>query len=106
MKHNFTEKEEEKTRNVGSLIEGIVWVIIMATILIGICCSCTSKDTYHEYGNSTDKVTQQKITLKKMSAPNGFRVVLHKETGIVYISTIEGGITPLYNSDGSLYVLK
>lgn len=105
MKHNFTEKEEEKTRNVGSLIEGIVWVIIMATVLIGICCSCTSKDQY-EYGSSTDKVTQQKITLKKIQVSYGLQVTVHKETGVVYINTYEGGITPLYNSDGSLYVLK
>ena len=101
MKHNFTEKEEEKTRNVGSLIEGIVWVIIMATVLIGICCSCIRESAPMKNSLYKDKVS---FYIYQDGKTN---VLVHKETGCVYVRTSNNAAyVPLYNSDGTLYTVK
>lgn len=34
----------------------------------------------------------------------GWDVLVDKETGVMYLSIVYGGVTPLYNTDGSLKV--
>lgn len=126
--------DKEKIRNVWSVVEGIIWVILMVGMLCWVLSSCGSPSSNKGYGYDYEKTNQngtsvmsgeERYDRRKMdmeltmpsSRPgesmfmvvernSHFVVFSHKETGVCYIYRYEGGICPMYNSDGSLYLYR
>ena len=70
--------------------------------IISIVCSiCLG---FALYALVTDKQTEQTEEGVKWFEYVDMNVIRHRETGVCYYAT-EDYITPLYNADGSLYVL-
>ena len=123
---------ERKIKNPWSLVEGIVWVILMVGFLCWIlssCCPSNSNKGYgyektNQIGTSVDTGEVEydwrkiKTNLTMPSKRPGesmfmvieentkFSVVCHRETGVCYIYRYEGGVCPMYNADGSLYIYR
>lgn len=74
-------------------------VLIMAIVLAFGLCGC--EDGY------IPKSQDDSNSLFKLVYSQGAKdVLVDKETGVMYLSIAWGGITPLYNADGSLKVWR
>lgn len=74
--------------------------IISAILLVIICvlCGCSESD---EAGSETIDNERLKIVYYYDSF---VRIFEDSDTGVQYLSQRQGGICPLYNADGTLYI--
>ena len=124
--------EKEKVRNWWSIAEGVIWFILMIGMLCFVLTACSGNNSnskgygYATTGQETTSVSNeeaydwkhihQELTMPS-KRPNQsmfmvierndhFTVFCHKETSVCYIYRYEGGITPMYNADGTLYTYR
>lgn len=74
---------------------------ILIILFVSLCCSGCSLIEVANAGENNEEFT--KIFY---NGNTGFGVWQDNETGIQYLFTYEGYITPRLNSDGSIYVAK
>lgn len=78
---------------IKKLCLALIAVIVLAFGL----CGCEDKDVMESlYGDNS--------LFEVVHSQGGRDVLVDKETGVMYLSIARGGVTPLYNTDGSLKV--
>lgn len=78
---------------IKKLCLALIAVIVLAFGL----CGCEDKDVMKSlYADNS--------LFEVVHSQGGRDVLVDKETGVMYLSIVYGGVTPLYNTDGSLKV--
>lgn len=86
----------------------VLIIILMATML----CSCSSSYEEANTNNPVNFSAGYFITIKQWDGGFDYpfeRIVYANDTGVMYYiftNTHNGGITPLYNADGTLQIYK
>ena len=110
--------KEGKIKNPWSVVEGIVWLLLMGAMLVWVLSGCTSNANGYEYKGTEYQTTSTQPEKKQpkrrtifddrllvlIENDNGISVYCHPETRVCYLVNYEGGITPLFNPDGSLFI--
>lgn len=115
--------DKEKIKGKLSLMETIVWVVIVLSLIFCVFVGCAPNGEYgYEYNTKqtdTTKVRDSHETLMKLgyiktehfdeigysaTGTYNIRAFVHRETGVVYLVHSEGYMIPMYNPDGTLYV--
>lgn len=115
--------DKEKIKAKLSVLETIVWVLIVLSLLFGILVSCAPNGEYgYEYNTKqadSAKIEKELGSLMKLgyiktehfdeighsgTATYTIHAWVHRETGVVYLVHSDGYMIPMYNPDGTLYV--
>ena len=82
----------------------LVGLLLALTMCFGLC-GCNQPKTAPQ----TETAQRSKLVIVEsgwMYSGSPYYIFYHEDTKVLYISQYEGGITPLYNPDGSLQIYQ
>ena len=76
----------------------IILVILICALILIISDACARNNAKSEINNN------RMILVESRNDPTGYSIYYDKFTNVMYFYSYNGGLSPIYNSDGSLYL--
>lgn len=85
------------------------WIIAMIACVAGmiLTAALANRPPAAVYASDAAAATEEgRVWFETVSHERSVEVIRHRATGVCYLRMYDGGLTPLYNADGTLYTIK